>query len=151
MQKSKGKRPRRTFGARLRIRNALGDLTRAILYWNLQELWSSAARGQNADTHFAPACAVEMYLEIPQESQSKSISTICNSNLFENKQKNQSPQSQPRTQTNRQTHTHTHIRLRPLQAWQNSLKFLVFSKVLSNLCGSYVNSNQFDWGMLSFM
>ena len=65
--------------------------------------------------------------------------------------KNQSPQSQPRTQTNRQTDTHTHIRLRPLQAWQNSLKFLVFSKVLSNLCGSYVNSNQFDWGMLSFM
>ena len=54
---------RHTLCASLRSRNALGNFTRATLYRNLKEKCLCPEWTQNADTHFAQACAVEMHLE----------------------------------------------------------------------------------------
>ena len=55
-----------TLCASLRSRNALRHFNRITLYGNLQEKCRAQESAQNADKHFARACAVEMHVNISQ-------------------------------------------------------------------------------------
>ena len=56
-----------TLCASLCGRNACQDFTRATLYGDSQEKCRNPDWHQNADTHFARACAVETHVKISQE------------------------------------------------------------------------------------
>ena len=61
------KERRHTLCASLRSRNACQDFTRATLCRNLQENCRRQKWVQNADTHFARACAVETHVKTSKE------------------------------------------------------------------------------------
>ena len=72
--------------------NASEDFTRATLYRNLQEKCRCPDWGQNADTHFVRACAVEMHVNISQETSEEPL-------YIENYRENAAAQIEPRTRT----------------------------------------------------
>ena len=72
-EKCRSPEPRTTLCASLRGRTAFQHFANATLYGNLWEKCRAPKSAQNADSHFARACSVDMHVNILQEPLYKEI------------------------------------------------------------------------------